>query len=129
MQSIIFIFQEEKISICDLFEEFGFKNENSDNQRLLITNKNDFVSILKDNRIINEFDEHELSSIPFEIGSIFIYEYTSFNFGKYILESFLQQYLSQYEKNSLYFDIEDNIYSSEWVYSELLINPNWDWRS
>lgn len=126
MQSIILIFKEKECDIKDFITSFTYQVSNF---TISIFNNEEYVNIVEDISILNEFDEEEKSIIPFDIGCIYIYEYNNFKFARKVLFYILSEYISKFNPNTLYIDIDDNLYQSEFLYNKLKKDTNWDWRA
>lgn len=124
MQSIIIISEQqniEKVFKFDLLDSIKKRYKLGENGYVIEFYNQNYIILTKDNRIINEFDEDEISKIKLAKPNFFLLEYKNFEHFRSIMPILFKEL-------NLWCDLEDNIISATDIIKALYSNHKWDWR-
>ena len=123
-EQVCLFFADDKVTITDYLKDIPYKVTGSVNYTQVYSNKYGYqwVCFSKYNRLRRTFTKEWLAQIPFEVKTIYLYQYYIFlNEAQDILSYFLQHFLQENTSNSLFISIGDRLYSAESFYKESVV--------
>ncbi|EKY12703.1 hypothetical protein [Capnocytophaga sp. oral taxon 324] len=123
-EQVCLFFADDKVTITNYLKDIPYKVTGSVNYTQVYSNKCGYqwVCFSKYNRLRRTFTKEWLVQIPFEVKTIYLYQYYIFlNEAQDILSYFLQHFLQENTSNSLFISIGDRLYSAESFYKESVV--------